>query len=762
MAQYEIQLKDLVRIFKKRKGIIIFSAISLTLISALFAQVKSPTPLYEATSKVKYDKSQTLAGMIDSVFYWSPYDNITSQTKIITSFSVLEKAAKKIGAIDPDISSDDVLISKDLMGVISVLESQITAEPEANTNIINITVTATDPEEAAALANALAQSYRDYNIEETNKRTIDTKLFIENQLELVSERLELAEDNLREYQKEREIISLNSQALTDLEALSALEVEYETLGRENETLRFFKKNLSDDLTGSNNDFTVHELDIHSNLYSLNREIQTLLIERDTYLTTYTPRHPVIVELNREIGEIQGLMITDIESRISVNENRMEALSEDIDYYRDRASDYPDENLTLERLHREVELQSELYTELNSRYQEILIQESGKIEEVSIVAPALPPDMPINPPNIGSSLFVGLVLGIMLGAFFAVVLENLDTSIGTIEDVESYLELPVLGVIPYISLDRDSASPPDSKAGDDDRLKYPIVLNLPPKLPAVEAYRSLRTNILFANQEKDIKTIMITSSSLQEGKSINCINTAITLALGGYKTLLVEADLRRGVVGKVFGVDKSPGLSDIILGTQPWREVKRDFNDIILGSGFDMDLLIKSPDLSLLHFITSGVFPANPAELLNSQQMTNFLEEIKEEYDFIILDCTPVMPVTDAVLLSQKVDSVILLYEVGKIARGVLKRSKSHLDNVRAHIMGVVLNGVRPEYGPDYYEYHYQYYYSEEEMPQPLSEWDKIKDMWYRRREILTKENLSHLIGTAKDRASRLFSRRHDR
>jgi capsular exopolysaccharide synthesis family protein len=350
---------------------------------------------------------------------------------------------------------------------------------------------------------------------------------------------------------------------------------------------------------------------------------------------------------------------------------------------------------------------------------------------------------------------------MLGAFFAVVIENLDTSIGTIEDVESYLELPVLGVIPHISLERDVSPPPDVKNGDDTFQKYPIVLNLPPKLPAVEAYRSLRTNILFANQEKNVKTIMITSSSLQEGKSINCINTAITLALGGYKTLLVEADLRRGIVDKIFGVDKSPGLSDIILGTQPWKEVLRDFNDIILGSGFDMDLLIKSPELSQLNFITSGVFPSNPAELLNSHQMTTFLEETKQEYDFIIFDCTPVMPVTDAVLLSQKVDSVIILYEVGKIARGVLKRTKSHLENVKANIMGVVLNGVRPEYGPDYYEYHYQYYYSEKEMPPPQSTWEKVKHLWDNRREVMTRENLSHLLGSAKERASRIFSKRHD-
>ena len=265
----------------------------------------------------------------------------------------------------------------------------------------------------------------------------------------------------------------------------------------------------------------------------------------------------------------------------------------------------------------------------------------------------------------------------------------------------------------------------------------------PKSQMVEAYRSLRTNILFINREKEIKTIMITSSSLQEGKTVNCVNIAVSMALGGYRTLLVEADLRRATIGKIFGIDRSPGLSDIILGSQDWRAVTRDINDFIL-SGFDMNALIKTPELSNLNLITSGAFPTNPSELINSRQMSKFVEDVKGEYDFVIFDCPPVLPVTDAVLLSQKVDGVIILYEVGKIARGVLKRTKSHLDNVKANVLGIILNGVRPEYGPDYYEYQYQYYYEEGERSRKQSDWEKLK-------ENMTKENLLHLFSTSREK-----------
>jgi len=723
MPQYEIQLKDLIRILKRRKNIIFFSMIVLGILSIIFAKIQSPSLLYQATAKVNYDQTRSLAGITSPLYYYSPYDNINSQTKIITSFPVLEKAAKKLGYLNNKLSSQEILKSKEHMAVISGLEGQIICEIEENTNIINIKVTSIDPLMASDIANAVAESYRDYNREQINRRTLDTKNFIEKQLNLVGLRLKEAEESLKDFQQNRNIVALDAQTNNDLDNLADLETEYERLNRENNDLSAFKRRVSSETISGKEIFPILEEDIQSNLYRLNEELQKLLLERDQLMTVYTVNHPKIVDLNDKVNNVLSLINNDITSRISSNGVRMANLGKDIGTYRERTAAYPADNLSLAKFEREVKLQSDLYAELSSKYQETLIQESGMVVEVGIVAPALVPENPINPPKIFSSLFIGMLLGVFLGIFFAIVMENLDTSIGTIEDVESYLEVPVLGVIPSIAVEAElkgEEPPVEHRRGDF------LIITMDPKSPVIEAYRSLRTNLIFLHQEKGIKTFMVTSSSLQEGKTINCINIAVTLALGGYRTLLVEADLRRATISKVFGIDRSPGLSEVILGIVPWREVTRDINDILLG-GLEMDTLMKSPELANLTIITSGAFPTNPSELLSSRQMAKFIEEVKAEYDLVIFDTTPVLPVTDAVLLSQKVDGVIILYEVGKIARGVLKRTKSHLDSVKANILGIILNNVRPEYGPEYYEYHYQYYYEEGKPPKRASDWEKVKE-----------------------------------
>jgi len=741
MPQYEIQIKDLIRILRRRKNIILFSMVVLGILSVIFAKIQSPSLLYQAIAKVTYDQTRSLAGITTPVYYFSPYDNINSQTKIITSFPVLEKAAKRLGYLSSKLTSSEILKSKEHMAVISGLEGQISAEIEENTNIINIMVTSVDPLMASDIANAVAEGYKDYNREEINKRTLDTKEFIEKQLNLVNGRLKEAEENLKDFQQDHNIVVLDAQTNNDLMSLASLETEYEKLNRENSDLYAFKRRVSSETLGGNEIFPILEEDIHSNLFTLNVELQKLMLEREELMTVYTVNHPKVIDLTGKINNILALITDDIGSRISSNGVRMANLNKDITKYKERAAEYPSDNLSLAKYQREVELQSSLYAELSSKYQEILIQESGMVVEVGIVAPALVPESPINPPKIFSSLFIGMLLGIFLGIFFAIVMENLDTSIGTIEDVESYLEIPVLGVIPSITAETDRKG--EESAAEEHRSSL-LIISMQPKSPVIEAYRSLRTNIVFLHQEKGIKTFMVTSSSLQEGKTINCINIALTLALGGYKTLLVEADLRRATVAKTFGIERSPGLSEVILGIVGWREVTRDINDILLG-GMEMDTLIKSPELANLSIITSGAFPTNPAELLSSHQMAKFIDEVKAEYDLVIFDTTPVLPVTDAVLLSQKIEGVIILYEVGKIARGVLKRTKSHLDTVKANILGIILNNVRPEYGPEYYDYHYQYYYEEGKPPRKASDWEKLKDSL----------SPQHISRTVKDAAATL-------
>jgi capsular exopolysaccharide synthesis family protein len=232
----------------------------------------------------------------------------------------------------------------------------------------------------------------------------------------------------------------------------------------------------------------------------------------------------------------------------------------------------------------------------------------------------------------------------------------------------------------------------------------------------ESFRALRTNIQFKDTERQIRSIAITSTSPQEGKTIVAINLSITMAQAGMKILLVGSDLRKPMLAKVFGIETTPGLTDILLGNYPWRDTVKGVTDMILGK-MTLDEVMMTPGMDNLHIITSGSIPSNPAELIDSSRLMDFMDEAKEEYDLIIFDSPPVLSAADPAILGRKVDGVLLLYRLGTVSRGLLKRSTSQLEQINCHIMGVILNGMRPEVSPDFHDYkYYRYYYSYGEEP----------------------------------------------
>jgi capsular exopolysaccharide synthesis family protein len=211
---------------------------------------------------------------------------------------------------------------------------------------------------------------------------------------------------------------------------------------------------------------------------------------------------------------------------------------------------------------------------------------------------------------------------------------------------------------------------------------------------------------------DAKSIMVTSSVLEEGKTTTSANLALTFAQMGRKTILVAADLRRPDIHRVFGLQKEPGLADVLTGSMPWESATRGLSDILLGE-LPMDIVMLTPGMDNLHVLPSGSNPLNPAELLSSRAMKTLLDELREQFDIVIIDTPPIIPVTDSAVLAEHTDGIVLVYEVGKVGRDVLKRAKSHFDNVDADIWGIVMNDVKAEAettlrDTDYYYYHYRY------------------------------------------------------
>lgn len=716
MAQYDVDLRDYWRILKKRKVIVILMVCLVGLSSYGFAKLKEPLPLFETGASVKIERTNNMAGYLTG-FFWDETENIVTQAFIITSFPVLVHTAKITGMLPNEISEEEIRNTKSYLAVIQRLKSMVKADQEQGTRIVNIKVISSDNQEAAFIANSVAKAYRKYNILERNRQTFETKVFIEKQLELTSRHLRKAEEKLRLFKEDYDVISLDAQTLDTLNKLSRVETEHDQAQREkNEILAQVKllEKSSDSSEYLKGAFTA---DIKSGqVQELSRKLSDFALKRNALLFDFTEKHPQVVEVSGQIKNVLGEIEKELNSILNNLRKREADLYQKKLQLQKQNQAIPDKALQLQRLQREVGLQEALYSQLKTKYQEVLIQESGKIEEVIIIRPALVPLVPINIPSKLMIVFTGIVMGLMIGVIFTFVAETLDTSIGTIEDVENLLGVPVQGLIPVLGADQRDRTQSGRDVSEKGVSRY-LITHYEPKSLVAEAFRSLRTNLQFLGKDKKEKTILVTSSFVQEGKTFNVVNIALSMAQAGEKVLLVEADLRRPTIHSTFGLSKEPGLTDYVLGNYHWKEIVNTITDVMLGD-FEIDDILKTQGLDNLHVITAGTNPLNPFEILRSTRFREFLDEAYNEYSFIFFDSPPIMPVADATEIAPLLDGVILVYKVGKIGRGVLKRAKMALDNVNAKVLGVVLNNVRPEVGPDYFKYQTQYYY---ESPQQIED-----------------------------------------
>ncbi|MBW2438866.1 MAG: polysaccharide biosynthesis tyrosine autokinase [Deltaproteobacteria bacterium] len=724
MAQYDVDLRDYWRIIKKRKAAIIFMVLLVGICSYGFAKFKEPTPLFEATSAIKVDRFSNLASILTGG-YWRQSENMVTHAYIITSFPVLCQTARSMGWIPKNTSDEAVQNSQKHLAVIRHLKSMVQAEHQEGTNIIDIRVESENAREAARVANQFSQSYREYNIREKNKKTFETKTFIEEQLSLTSNRLRLAEQELQSFKESYALISLDAQTQNTLNRLYTVETEYEKVKIDKaeaqsqlQMIDAAKQNKSPDLKGS-----FFSASPDSPVYSLKSKLSELLLKRQTLLINFTAKHPRVIEIDDQIDAVLHETQKELQSLINAYSAREADLLKRMGQLRRENLSLPEKGLQLVRLQRDVELQESLYSQLKEKYQEILIQDSGKVEEVTVVKPAVVPAEPFNIPSKLMIVVTGIVMGLIIGIVFAFLVEVFDTSMGTIEDVEELLSVPVLGVIPQLGTDtkgkKRSGTLPEKDRSQD------LVTHYQPKSMGAETFRALRTNLQFLRLEMKGKLFLITSSFVQEGKTLNVVNLALSMAQAGNKVLLVDADLRKPLVHKVFGLSREPGITDYVLGNYHWKEVTNSISDVMLGD-FGIDDILQTPGMDNMNFVTAGTKPPNPTEILSSSRFKEFLTEAAREYDFIFVDTPPILPVADATEIAPLMDGIFLVYTVGKIGRGALKRAKSTLDNVEARVLGVILNNVKPEAGPEYFRYHSHYYYGSEtksdKRKQKLKNW----------------------------------------
>jgi capsular exopolysaccharide synthesis family protein len=364
--------------------------------------------------------------------------------------------------------------------------------------------------------------------------------------------------------------------------------------------------------------------------------------------------------------LQGL-----QSRIDDLGSQITAHGREIAVLRSKSSLTPDQQAQLMSLEQRQAADSASYTTLVKNLEDVRSNQLARYETLAVVDPATPPSVPIRPHKLLNTLLAG-ALAAMLAVGLAFLIEYLDNTFTTEEEVRRATGVPLLGTLPY----RKAGKGPEGE----------LITLTQPRAPASEAYRELRTNLLFSAVDRSLKTVVVTSAAPREGKTRTAANLAVTLAQAGHRVILVDADFRRPDLHRIFRIVDLRGLSNMILDDQVRPE------------------LIHDTALPTLRVICCGTPPPNPSELLGSGRMLRITHELSGLADILVFDTPPVNAVTDAVVLAARFDATILVIEAGRTSRAAVQRAQQTIHKVGGTIVGVVLNKARTT--GDVHEYGY--------------------------------------------------------
>ena len=568
------------------------------------------------------------------------------------------------------------------------LSRSIKVKQFRDTSLISIQVYREDPEEAARLANEIAAVYRDQRLTAKRhevKRAIEV---LESEVQKQQERVERAEQELEKIRKNLGISMISKGFQADKLRLQQLEAD-RIAARVDMLVRKARLDQLDALNGDDlmnaSSYIVND----QSLASIKAQLADSEVSLKILLENYGVNHPDVKRLQAGVNELRkqltnalGGLKKGLRADYEVSLEKYNVLASELETARKSDIDSErDKFLPFEKAEREVEIQRQILDSLRSRVAQTGIEIEVPRTPVEITDPAEAP-MPNRPvsPNIVLNIFLSLILGLAAGIGLAYFIEYLDTSIKTVDDVERFLGLPVIGVIPQ---------------------KVRPLTEEGPDSPHAEAYRVLKTNMQFANKGIGAGAFAVVSGGVGEGKSTTLFNLAYICAQLGDKVLIVDSDLRRPVQHTILNMSNRFGLTNVLMRDVPIEET------------------IKPTSIPNLHFLPSGKLPRSSLGLLNSQRMRELVKNLKARYDYVFFDSPPIMGVTDASILASEVDGVLLVVQYRKYPRIISSRAKRMIENVGGNILGVVLNNINI-LRDDYYYYHsyYSHYYQSDESKPP--------------------------------------------
>jgi tyrosine-protein kinase Etk/Wzc len=563
--------------------------------------------------------------------------------------------------------------------VLGLREAIKASEVGKGTNIIQVSYRHTDPELASEVVNALSSVYLERNIllksEEANKSVE----FIDKQLQSVRENLDTAEEQLAAYKSTSGVVEMGTEATSLIGLLTGQEKELASVELLRRQAQFAVASLKTAMAQKKSYVPAVLMD-DPVVSSMAEKLATLEVEKRRLLVDLTEMHPDVRAVQGQIMQIQDKLLSTYQQLLSGLSKQSDTVRGDLQRYEARVRQLPAAERDLARLTRRSTVNAEIYTFLLQKHEEARLARAATIGNVNIIDPAIVPDRPVKPQK-AKNLLLGLIVGCMAGIGLAFLLEYLDDSIKDGELAKREVGVPLLSVIPYIGLDRKGKDRQALVDGNSSRRV--LIAQFKPKSAAAEAFRSLRTSLHFSSLGRDKKVLLVTSAFPSEGKTTISGNLAVTLAQTGNRVLLVGCDLRKPTLQEMFGDHHAVGLTEVLVGDAKVEEA------------------IKPTGLFQLDFLPSGAVPPNPAELLESQRMKNLVRELRDQYDVILLDAPPVLAVTDATILTSLAEQVVWVLQVGGVSIKAARRVKEIMDNIKAPLIGFVLNDKNQE-GQGYY------------------------------------------------------------
>src|SRR5216683_80790 len=758
-AEGEVHLLDYWRAVRKRLWLVFGIAALITAFATIYVARKPD--VYEAKSQVEIglENNPMYAGKT-APFIYSPVNDpayFNTQLQILTSPGLLRRVVKTLDlehnqaflqpqtsqphstwktitgmlgfggaeqkplanqakqlplttSLAPATSSEDLAEAKRLAPYVSALQA-LKVEPVREsragyykeTRLIDITFQHGDPETAARITNAVAETFVRSNLEKKNEANTTTSEFLSKRVAELQSTIRADEEKLVNYAKNNQILSLDASQNTVVERLSGLnkslleaendrkiaEAEYNAAKAPGAASALAEANAKD----------INESE--SKLSDLKQKRAQLLVEATEEAPEVKEVEQQITELDKHLKESRArytsTLLTNLETRYRQTLAREEALRKSFNQQKSETVTQNEAAINYRILQQEIETNKGLLDSLLQRSKENDVVLAGRPNNISIVDHAIVPDYPVGPARM-RSVMLAFVLALALGVGLALFLDYLADTIHSTDDVEKFLRLPALAVIPAmggVSRRRlfSSATALQKRNGSNGG-NPELLLKVNGRSALAESYRQLRTSVLLSTAGRAPKTLLITSSLPGEGKTTTAVNTAISLAQTGAAVVIIDADMRRPRLRSIFDLAERKGLSSILSS-----EMKRE----------EMLAIIARDETTGLHILTSGPIPPNPAELIGSEQMRKLISELGRTFTHIVIDSPPISSFTDGVLIASMVDGVLLVVHGGKSSRSVVRRSRQLLLDVGAKIFGVVLNNVSAT-SHDYYYYYQRYYH----------------------------------------------------